>query len=505
MSSWSDDGGSTPTPPPPPPPPPPPSGAEAPPKRTRRWPVIVGIGSVLVIGGAVAGFTLLGEESGPDHPDVWDERVAHLVEFVEDERGLAFEHPVHIDFLDDAAWEAQGSVDEEELTPEDEALLEHGAGLFRALGLAEGELDLLQDSEDLAISGVLGQYRFEDERIVVHGTEVTRAVEATLVHELTHVLQDQHFDIGTRIPAASEDEGSEEGSLRVLVEGDADRIEDRWIEQLSEEDRTALEEEREAESEEGMEVIDELPASLVTFFSSDYILGAGFIDVVEAHDGDDGIDRAFRVPPGPEEHVFDPLSFLQADTEESVDPPEIDGEAIADMEGDFGVTSWYLFLAERTDPVAALTAVEGWASDAFRGYVRDDVTCAALRFVGEDRAAAAVMATRLEQWAASMPEAAQATVVHDGRTVDLDSCDPGTEADLVEDNGRSQETIILPAVRSQLASQVLNDGGNAAQARCFSSGVVAGLPYELLVSDASSPEQQRQIQRLAARFAASCR
>ena len=317
-----------------------------------------------------------------------------MVEFVEDERGLAFEHPVTIEFLDEGAWREQADIDEEEILDEDAQLLEHGAGLFRAFGLAEGDLDLLSDSEELGASGTVGHYSFDDEIVRVRGTEVSPKVAATLVHELTHVLQDQHFDIGDRIEAVA-DEDTDEESLRVLVEGDADRIEDLWIESRSDREREALEEARAAESNTAGEALAELPASLVTFFASSYILGAGFIDVLEAADGTAAIDAAFDQPPGPEEHVFDPISFLQRDQESEVDPPDIDGEAIEDLDGDFGAVGWFLMLAERIDPVVALTATDGWGGDAFRAYRDGDRTCGALRFVGETPGGAITMEAAL--------------------------------------------------------------------------------------------------------------
>ena len=35
-----------------------------------------------------------GDDEGVSHPDDWDPRVVELVDFVQDERGLLYEHPV---------------------------------------------------------------------------------------------------------------------------------------------------------------------------------------------------------------------------------------------------------------------------------------------------------------------------------------------------------------------------------------------------------------------------
>src|SRR5687768_1265701 len=86
--------------PPPPPPPPPGRGFEPPPPRPRqpRWVVALGIviAAVVAIGAVSAVVKLRSDE---DHPDEWDPRVADIAAFVEDERGLDFDHPVFVDFL----------------------------------------------------------------------------------------------------------------------------------------------------------------------------------------------------------------------------------------------------------------------------------------------------------------------------------------------------------------------------------------------------------------------
>lgn len=49
-------------------------------------------------------------------------------------------------------------------------------------------------------------------------------MEATVVHELVHALQDQHFDLGAQFDELdAEDEAAV--ALRAIVEGDAARIE----------------------------------------------------------------------------------------------------------------------------------------------------------------------------------------------------------------------------------------------------------------------------------------
>ena len=109
--------------------------------------------------------------------------------------------------------------------------------MFRALGLIEGDVDLFDKFNELQGKGTIGFYSYEDERIRIRGTELTPAVESTLVHELTHALQDQNFDLGKRFEELdkADDANSSAASdgFDALVEGDARRIEDKWRASLS--------------------------------------------------------------------------------------------------------------------------------------------------------------------------------------------------------------------------------------------------------------------------------
>src|SRR3546814_21123129 len=134
--------------PPPPPPwpmpaPPPPPGSR--PKRP-RWvdAVVVMVGGTLLVGAlaVVTGVT----DSGPDPPDTWDPRVAQLVEFVEDERGLTFDHQVHVDFLTAEPYSAQTTSDPAGVADEEQAELDRADSELRPVGLAPGAVDLIEDS-----------------------------------------------------------------------------------------------------------------------------------------------------------------------------------------------------------------------------------------------------------------------------------------------------------------------------------------------------------------------
>ena len=120
--------------------------------------------------------------------------VAELQTFVEAARGLRFLEPVDVAVLGDAAFRrtlAGGRALEE---PEAEVAI----GVLRALGLVGPGDDLA--SAQLDVDTVAGFYDTETKELVVRGARLTPFVRQVLVHELTHALDDQHFDLDPDLP-----------------------------------------------------------------------------------------------------------------------------------------------------------------------------------------------------------------------------------------------------------------------------------------------------------------
>ena len=86
------------------------------------------------------------------------------------------------------------------------AEIEREAATFRALGFIGGNVDLFEVTQQTGEAGVLAFYDFNKKEIVVRGTTLDVSHRATLAHELTHVLQDQHFDIRKIERRATEDD-----------------------------------------------------------------------------------------------------------------------------------------------------------------------------------------------------------------------------------------------------------------------------------------------------------
>jgi hypothetical protein len=454
-------------------------------------PLGVAIGAVFVAG--LFGAFILRVDDGPSHPDEWDPRVAGLAGFVEDERGLQFDHPVYVDFLSAEQYTAETTGDDEGVSEETErADFDEYAGQLRALGVASGELDLYEAFNSVVDSGTLAFYDPGDERIRVRGTEVTTGLGVTLVHELTHALQDQHFDLD-RLNDPTLD-GSASTAFRALGEGDALRVENAYIDdELSEQERAEYDEEYAKELADSEAATSDVPPFIEALFGAPYALGQPFVTMLHNQDGNDGIDEAFEEPPDTEEHVFDPASYLageEADTIELDLPDDI--EVLED--GPFGATSWYLVLAERIDPKAAFEAALGWNGDAFAAYEQEGVVCVQAVFVGDTEDDEEEMAAALEDWAGAMAGGEAEVIYADGHP-GMRACDPGESADL-ELTGRSATSLYVPNLWGHLiadAATVLDAEGS----RCYAQTVLEELSYEQIVDPEGTAFDGDAFQRTA--------
>jgi hypothetical protein len=464
----------------------------------RRWPLLLGVGLVLAAVAGGAAFSLIEEDDGIEYPDEWAAEVLPFVEIVEDERGLEFDTPVYVDFLPEDEFRAEVTADESDLTEEDKESIEQSTGLLRALGLIQGEVDLFAASNELSGDGVVGFYSFEDKRIRMRGEELTPARKATLVHELTHALQDQHFDLKARTDAyeeAEDDAGAT--AFDAIVEGDGLRVETAYTDTLSGEDTAALDEELQAELAEFESGSDDIPTVLQTFFGAPYTLGEAMLTMALETDGNRAVDDLFEDPPTNEEHLYDPWTLLLDGDEarEVTEPKVTDGEEFD--RGDFGALGWFLVLAERLDLVTALDATDGWGGDSYVGYERDGTTCARLVYQADTADDLDEMESALTAWIAAAPNG-DASVERNGPELVFESCDPGAEAAV--GNDASAEALGLALSRSYFGIGVLQSGATEEQARCFGDALVHAFTLDELNDPefgADDPTVQQTVQDIA--------
>lgn len=445
---------------------------------------------VVVTGAAAAGVFVLGRDKGPEgppHPSKWDARVQKYVDFVEKKRDLAFKHPVYVDFLSAKEFKNQITTDRDELSDEDEKELEQFTGMFRALGLIEGDVDLFDKVNELQGKGTLGFYSYEDERIRVRGTELTPYAENVLVHELTHALQDQNFDLGKRFEELdkADDANSSAASqgFDALVEGDARRIEEKWRASLADAERAALDKEKAAGAKGFENRSKGIPDVLVTMMSAPYDLGQALLAVAVQQGGDDEVDNLFRSPPKTEEQQLDPWTLV-ADHQGvlTVPKPDLPDGADSFDDGAFGALTWLLVLSARLPTQQALTAVDGWGGDSYAAYDLDGVSCVAVNYRADTPEDLTQMQSALKAWAAKGPKGS-ASVTREEMTLVLTSCDPGKNAAKVA-SGKSMDAVAMALTRTYLSLELVKGGLEVKVARCGADRLVR----EFTLAQLNSPK-----------------
>ena len=322
-------------------------------------------------------------------PNALTALLPELQAFVEQARGLKFKTPVEFKLLADADFRKRL----QELQEEDRDIeeIEDTRGVLVALGLLDKSVDLQAAIDKLLAGAVAGFYDPESDELVVRGSDATISVQSTMVHELVHALQDQHFNLDRD---ELDDRDDEQGqAFSGLVEGDATHIEEQWLAT-----RTAAER-RQARAEENAQVRDlgGIPEVLLTLLTFPYVTGPDLVEAIRNRGGQRLLDEAFSAPPTTSEHLIHPEKFVVGEAGVNVAPPAADGEVFD--EGVLGELGLLLMLAEEIDGTAAARAAAGWGGDWYVAWRQGDQACVRTEIVMDSAAQSSELAPALSQWA----------------------------------------------------------------------------------------------------------
>jgi len=434
----------------------PPPADPAPSGRGRLVAIIVGIGCVVAGLVLTAGVAFVA--SGEDYPDDWDPRVAEFVGVVEDVKGAPFEHPVPVTFQEDDEFLAGLSGEAPELTAEDEDRLAASSGMLRALGVAEGPIDLQQASEDIDAGGTLAYYDPVADEIFIRGTDLDLETEVTIVHELTHAWQDQHYDLDRWNELEA---GEEADALLGLIEGDATNVQNAYVDDLSdvEQDEYYVDN-AEAVAEAAT---DDVPTILIADTAWPYALGSPYLDLNAALDlVDEPTDGLFADPPSTTEQMLDIRAYLSDDDGGAVPDgwSDVADDDVVEQDS-LGAMSWFQALADVLEPMDALAVADAWGGDEYVVHTVDGATCVDVVFVVEGGGSSALSIDEidglLETWTEALPDGTYEGRRGEDRELYLQACDPGEDAD-VDIGNRSMETMAYPVTRLYLWAGLADQG-----------------------------------------------
>ena len=288
---------------------------------------------------------------------------------------------------------------------------------------------------------------------------MTPALRVTLVHELTHVVQDQHFDLRQLDGFQSSDL---EAGFRALAEGDATRIENHYIDSLDTADRKAYDDTTATQSDAAGVDLSGVPYALVAYFGAPYVLGTDLVDLLEQTGGDKAINQAFDVPPDSEAVLLDPFRFLDGDAATHVPAPALEPGEVKVDDGDMGAIAFSCFSKDSSIPTTRPRRRRRGGRRCLRRLhaVMDAPVCVCcdrwtcLRARGGVSSTSCSPSGRQRSLRQTPPSAA------DDTTVTFESCDPGADATVGEALALRHRALALPVIRTEIALGVIHDGAD---------------------------------------------
>lgn len=325
-----------------------------------------------------------------DLPAALRAEVLELVALTQELRQLEFLEPPVITVVDneELARRVRESIEEEiEGIDADEAL-------YVLLGLIAPETDLLALYSELYGEQVAGYYDGDDQELVIpSGDELSPLQRATLIHELTHALTDQHFGMSAAYEALVEEDRFDEAIAYLsVIEGDATLTEILYIQTLPIAEQQALiSESLEADTS----VLDQTPGFIRDSLIFPYQEGFTFTQRLFELGGFSEIEKAYAKPPMSSEQIIEPRDFgrdLPIDVAAPVQT--IEGyELIYDsVWGELGFDTMFdQILGGETSRLAS----DGWGGDRYSFFYDGTESVLVLNYRGDSEVDAEEMESAL--------------------------------------------------------------------------------------------------------------
>jgi hypothetical protein len=318
--------------------------------------------------------------------------IAEVADQVESVRGLAFDRPVNVEPITADEIDRRLRAYFDAYYPA--RLYARRSEAWQTIGALPSDVGYLEALDAYQQGQVLGFYNSQNEELVYTGdADLNRIEQFVLAHELTHAIDDQHFDLD-RLDVMVQrcDEERFQAALGV-VEGSANHFATQVLIRFPVPETGSI---------PGGDPAGEVPPLIVEILAYPYTVGQRFADALSDANGPSAIDDALRTFPTTTEQVLHPSKF----------PDEV-GEAVdvADFAPTFGprwgdvdvmvvgeVWLKALLNLQLEDAVAA-SAAAGWGGGTYRAWSDGEDVAVVMSTVWDTAKDAEEFSQALQRWA----------------------------------------------------------------------------------------------------------
>jgi len=354
--------------------------------------------------------------------------IAEVEDQVEAVRGLTFDRPVNVEPITDAEMDRRLGAYLDAYYPE--RYYARRSRAWQTIGALPNDIGYLEALDAYQQGQVLGFYNSQNEELVYTGdANLDRIEQFVLAHELTHAIDDQHFNLDRLDGMAIRCEDEEFLAALGIVEGSANHFATEVI------FRFPIEEIGTIPSGGGGGV----PPFFEEIQAYPYTLGQRFADALSDANGPSAIDAALQAFPTTTEQILHPSKFPD-ESGETVDVADFGptfGPGWHDLDAMVVGELWLRVLLHlRLVDDVAETAAAGWGGGTYRAWGDGDDVAVVMTTVWDTPEDAREFSDALERWVSrgSLP----------GLVLDAD----GTTVQA----GFGSTESVMPAVSSVLAS-----------------------------------------------------
>jgi hypothetical protein len=318
--------------------------------------------------------------------------IAEVEDQVESVRGLDFERKVNVEPIEPKEMDRRLRVYFDAYYPE--RFYARRSDAWATIGAIPRDVGILEALDAYQQGQVLGFYNSQNEELVYTGdAELDRIEHFVLAHELTHAIDDQHFDLDRIDDLVLRCEEERFQASLGVVEGSANHFATQVL------FRFPVAETGSAPG--GPE--NPVPPFIAELQAYPYSDGQRFVDALADEGGPAAVDRALRRFPTTTEQILHPSKY-PGEVGEPVDVPDFSptfGPTWRDHDVMVVGEVWLRTLLNlRLEEPAAADAAAGWGGGIYRAWSDGDDVAVILSTVWDTPADAAEFREALSRWIA---------------------------------------------------------------------------------------------------------